>query len=109
MTQQAVIVHFRYGSSDLTRLFELEDLIEDAIESAGVGRFDGDLVATDGRDGYLYMYGADADRLLAIVEPILASADFMSGAEVTRQYGLAEPGVRQASSTIVFQAPQRAS
>ena len=104
MTQHALIVHFRYGSSDLTRLFELEDRIEDAIESAGVGRFDGNLLATDGRDGYLYMYGADADRLFDVVEPILASADFMNGAEVTRQYGPAEPGVRQASSTIIFQA-----
>ncbi|HKQ95926.1 MAG TPA: hypothetical protein VJS40_09995 [Aestuariivirgaceae bacterium] len=105
MTQHALIVHFRYGYADLTRLFELEDRIEDAIESAGVGRFDGNLVAADGRDGYLYMYGADADRLLDVVEPILAGADFMNGAEVTRQYGPAEPGVREASSTIVFRPP----
>ena len=105
MTQHALIVHFRYGSADLTRLFELEDRIEDAIENAGVGRFDGDLVATDGCDGYLYMYGNDADRLFDVVEPILAATDFMNGAEVTRQYGPAEPGVREASSTITFQAP----
>ncbi len=102
MTDHAVIVHFRYGSTDLTRLFELEDRIEEAIEAAEVGRFDGDLIATDGIDAYLYMYGADADGLLDVIEPILARADFMDGAEVTRQYGSAEPGVREATSTITY-------
>jgi hypothetical protein len=102
MTDHAVIVHFRYGSTDLTRLFELEDRIEEAIEAAEVGQLDGDLIATDGSDAYLYLYGADADRLLAVIEPILATADFMEGAEVTRQYGPAEPGVREATSTVTY-------
>lgn len=40
--QQAVIVHFNnYGSTDLTRLFGLEDSLQSAIAKAHVGEYDG--------------------------------------------------------------------
>jgi hypothetical protein len=93
--EQAVIVHFTYGSTDLAPLFELEDRVEAAISAASVGEYDGHEVAIDGSDGYLYMYGPDADKLFAVVRPILEKAAFMRGAEVTKRYGAAEDGVRQ--------------
>lgn len=55
--EQAVIIHFAYGSKDLQRLFALETRLEAAIAKAGVGQYDGNEVAVDGNDGYLYMYG----------------------------------------------------
>jgi hypothetical protein len=39
--ERAVIVHFTYGSTDLSRLFELENKLEGAIEEAKVGEYDG--------------------------------------------------------------------
>ncbi|NYZ61749.1 hypothetical protein [Luteimonas deserti] len=93
--EHAVIVHFNYGSTDLQRLFALEDELEQAISIADAGEFDGNEVATDGSDGYLYMYGPDADKLFAAVEPVLQSSSFMAGATVTKRYGPPEDGIRK--------------
>ncbi len=93
--EHAVIVHFNYGSTELHPLFELEDQLERAISAADAGEFDGNEVATDGSDGYLYMYGPDADKLFAAVEPVLKSSSFMAGATVTKRYGPPEDGIRE--------------
>lgn len=92
--EHGVIVHFMYGSTDLTRLFGLEDLLEKAIEAAGAGEFDGNEVAVDGSDGYLYMYGPDADALFAAIRSTLEACPFMKGATVTLRYGKPEDGVK---------------
>jgi hypothetical protein len=83
----AVIVHFRYAQADLQPLFNLEDQLQAAIAKAGVGEFDGNEIAVDGGDGFLYMYGPDADKLFAVVKPILTSVGFMAGATVKLRYG----------------------
>ena len=70
MTEHAVIIKFRYGSTNLDKLFELEDQLEKAISEAKAGEYDGNEIAVDGSDGSLYMYGPDADRLLDVIEPI---------------------------------------
>ena len=51
--EHAVLVRFVYGSTDLSRLFALEEQLEKAIVAAGVGEFDGNEMAVDGRDGTL--------------------------------------------------------
>lgn len=93
--EHAVIVHFAYGSTDLQRLFELEQQLESAISAAGVGEYDGNEVAVDGSDGYLYMYGPDADKLFEAIRPILEKTTFMRGAEVRKRYGPPRDGVRE--------------
>lgn len=98
--EQAVIVHFSYGSTDLHPLFNLEDRLEKAIIAARVGEFDGDEVAADGSDGSLYMYGPDADRLFETVKPILQSTHFMRGAKVVVRYGPPKDGTREVIVTI---------
>lgn len=99
-SEHAVIVHFNYGSTDLQPLFALEDKLEAAIAAAGAGQYDGNEVATDGSDGYLYMYGPDADKLFAAVKPVLEASQFMRGATVTVRYGPPEDGVRELTVTI---------
>ena len=81
-------MHFQYGSTDLARLFAIEERIEKSLVDAHTGEFDGNEVATDGSDGFLYMYGPDADRLFATILPILESCDFIKGATVKLRYGL---------------------
>ena len=93
--EHAVIVHFTYGSTNLERLFELEHRIEAAISAAEVGEYDGNEVAVDGSDGYLYMYGRDADKLFEVIRPILEATSFMRGAEVRKRYGPAQDGVQE--------------
>jgi hypothetical protein len=94
-SDHALIVHFEYGSTDLSRLFGLEELIEQALARDGAGELDGNEVAADGSDGFLYLYGPDADRLFEAVRPVLESADFMRGARVRLRYGPPEDGVRE--------------
>lgn len=87
MTEHAVIIAFRYGSTNLDRLFELEEQLELALSEAGVGEYDGNEIAVDGSDGTLFMYGPDADRLLQVIEPVVRPCPFMKGAHVRRRYG----------------------
>ena len=94
-SEQAVLVAFRYGSTDLTALFALEAELDRAITGARVGEYDGNEVAADGSDGSLYIYGPDADRLFAVVQPLLAASPFMRGATATLRYGSAGSGARQ--------------
>lgn len=101
-SDHAVIVRFTYGSTDLSRLFELEGKLEAAITAAKAGEYDGNEVAVDGSDGILYMYGPDADRLFQVVEPILKVTPFMNGAKVTVRYGPPADGVREREVTIAL-------
>lgn len=93
--EHAVIVHFEYGSTDLNPLFALERELEAAIAAAGAGELDGNEVATDGSDGFLYMYGPDGDALFAAVRPVLEACPFMRGARVRVRYGPPAEGVRE--------------
>ena len=96
----AVIVAFRYGSTDLQPLFALEQELERAIAAARAGEYDGNEIAADGSVGTLYMYGPDADRLYESVRPVLEASPLMRGAQITRRYGPPGPGVRKATTTI---------
>lgn len=99
-SEQAVIVKFHYGATDLGPMFALEDRLKKAIEVANVGEYDGNEIATDGSEGTLYMYGPDADRLYEVVSPILRKAPFMKGAEAIKRYGAPEAGVKAVRVTV---------
>ena len=95
--EHAVIVHFEYGSTDLARMHDAERRLQDAIAEKAAGELDGNEIATDGSDGFFYMYGADADLLFAAVKPVLESVDFLRGARVKLRYGRPQenPRVRE--------------
>jgi len=72
--EHAVVVKFDYiGSTDLQPLFDLEHLLEEALLAASAGELDGNEVAVDGSDGFLFMYGPDADRLFQVIKPVLGA------------------------------------
>jgi hypothetical protein len=96
----AVIVHFHSDQADLQPLFDLEDQLIVAIEAAGVGVFDGNELAADGSDGYLYMYGPDAGLLFDTIQPILAASEFMKGASVKLRYGPPGKTVKEIETQI---------
>ena len=98
--EHAVIIHFYYNSTDLSRLFELEDELESALQLANSGEVDGNEIAADGKDGYLYMYGPNADTVFATIKPILDSVEFMKGAKAILRYGPPEDGVREVEIDI---------
>jgi hypothetical protein len=93
--EHAVIVSFRYGSTDLQPLHELEHDLERAISAAGVGEYDGNEIAVDGSDGSLYMYGPDADLLFQAVEPILRGCPWLREGSTLLRYGPPNEGTPQ--------------
>ena len=82
-----MMVHFDYYPQDMPRIHALERRLESAIKRAGVGELGETEFHLDGNDGYLYMYGADPDRMYTVVSPILNSSRLMTDAEVTKHYG----------------------
>lgn len=93
--EQALIVRFDYGSTNLGPLHSLEDKLREAIQTAGAGEYDGHEIAVDGSDGSLYMYGPDADGLFEVVQPMLEGTHFLKGAHVTMRYGPPREGVAE--------------
>lgn len=71
--------------------YDLEDRLESAINQSGAGEYDGH----DFGRGFaiLYMYGPDADSLLAVVLPIVQTFPVRSGSYIVKQYG--PPGSRE--------------
>jgi hypothetical protein len=94
-SEQAVLVELHLGPGELGALRTLEDRLRAAIAAAGVGELDGDEMSAGGREGTLYAYGADADRLYAVMRPLLAGAPCMRGAVVTLRYGIWHEGMRE--------------
>lgn len=80
---QVVMVHFDYDEKDKARLHALEQRLDRAVKQAGAGELGETELHRDGNDGYLYFYGASADRLYAIARPILKSSGWLTGTEVT--------------------------
>jgi len=94
--EQAVIVHFLYGSRDWKPFFSFEEKLENAIHASGVGEYDGNELAADGSDGFLYMYAPDAERLFKLVRPYLEGNALLKNVVVTIRYGAADdPKVKE--------------
>jgi len=98
--EHAVTVFLRlsddgFGSEEeQNRIYDLSDQLEAAIATENAGEFDGDEFG----DGSctLFMYGPDADALLAAVEPILRASPLAEGAYAVKRYGeVGEVNVRE--------------
>ena len=100
MSEQAVIVKFDYGTTDLDPLFELEDQLESLLEDSEFGEYDGHEIAVDGSDGVLYFYGPDADALYSAIKPTLVASSSIKNAIATLRYGPPEDGVRQVVARV---------
>ena len=95
MTQHSVVVQFydfagKFWTEEqrsLDPLFALEDELNEALEGTEAGELDGHEIAVDGSDGFLFLYGPDADALFAAIEPILRKSPLMPGADATLRYG----------------------
>jgi hypothetical protein len=85
--EHAVIAEFEYAADSLDALYDVEALLEAAIDASGAGEFDGNEIAVDLSDGSLYMYGPDAEALFAVVRPILAGALCLRDTRVTLRFG----------------------
>jgi len=93
--EHAVIIHFQYNKDKMDDLYELREKLEEHINKKAIGEYDGHEIATDMSDGYLYMYGKNAESLFKEVKPILEETDFMIGAIAKLRFGPPEDGVKE--------------
>lgn len=89
--EHAVIVYLKLSDDEFgteaerNAIHALTDQLAAAIASQHAGEFDGDEFGA-GACG-LYMYGPDADRLFAAIEPILRGHRLAAGAYAIKRYG----------------------
>lgn len=95
--EQAVIATIKLNSRDMgsteerQRITALEDQLSDAIKRSSTGEFDGDEYG--GGVCTVYMYGPSAERLFAVVLPVLKKFRAPKGSYVVKRYG--KPGAKQ--------------
>lgn len=85
---EAVIIHFYYGQEELDPLYDLESKLDKIITESRVGKFDWHEMNMDNTDGYLFMYGPDANKLFKAAIPVLDACDFMRGAIARLRFGV---------------------
>lgn len=89
--EQAIIVHLPLREEGLgapgeqAAVFALAEELEAAIGSSSAGEYDGEEFG--GGSCVLYMYGPDANRLFAVVEPVLKSTPLSRGGFAIKRYG----------------------
>ncbi|MFJ8020526.1 hypothetical protein [Streptomyces sp. NPDC096311] len=87
--EEAVIAHYRlsddkYGSrAEREAIFDAERAMAAAVEDAGVGEVDGNEFG--GGEAVVYAYGADAEALFKVMEPMLRSLPLRPAHVVLRQ------------------------
>jgi hypothetical protein len=95
MAQQSVIVHFKYPHDNLDELYELEDRLEALLVDGQIGDYDGHEIATDYSDGFLYLYGNNAEELFNSIKPVLEDTDFTKQSVVRLVFGHSDSDVRE--------------
>ena len=93
--EHAVIIRFNYGIEGLEELYLLEHKLEKALQEYNVGEYDGHEIAIDNSDGFLYMYGPNAENLYKSIKQILIETTFMKGAIAKLRFGPPEEGVKE--------------
>ncbi|MBL8091956.1 MAG: hypothetical protein KF758_02910 [Anaerolineales bacterium] len=101
-TQQSVIIHFQYGLDTLDSLHDLENELETILEFAKVGFYDGNEINVNLNDGYMFMYGSDAEKIYEVIFPIIKLFPFMNNATVTLHYELPIGGTKEKVFSISF-------
>lgn len=92
--EQAVIIHLpmrgkQFGEpTDREAVLALEDELEKLLSDGTVGELDGDEFG--GNKCVLFMYGPDADRLFALIEPLLKATPIASSGYAIKRYGAAD-------------------
>jgi hypothetical protein len=93
--EQDVVVYCRLSNHSMgtnqerTSIVELGDSLEEAIEAAGVGEYDGDDFGCG--EGRLFFAGKDAEKIVAVIGPILRRHPVGRTATVKIQRGNDEP------------------
>ena len=77
-SDQDLTIEFRYRDADWTPVWSLINTLRRVLKSSAVGTFDGWAFCIDGNLPHvLFMYGPDAEQLLAFIRPRLKNVSFL--------------------------------
>jgi len=93
--KQSVIIYFNKGIPNLDEFYELEDQLRKIIIDNEVGYYDGHEIAMDDSDGFLFMYGLNAEDLFKSVKPTLENTPFMKGAIARLEFRSSEDKIME--------------
>ncbi|MCL6220731.1 hypothetical protein [Zunongwangia pacifica] len=98
--EHAVIIEFNYGIQGMDKLYDLTDKLKKIIVNNQLGEYDGHEIATDYSDGFIYMYGSNAEALFNGIKETLEQTDFMKGAKAKLRFGPPEEGIKEITVEI---------
>ncbi len=104
MSEQAVIIRFKYTSSDLNALYELEDRLTEAIDETGEGECEGHDITPDLTEATIYLYGPDTEFLFVVAQQVIEQAACVRDAIATIRLGPPEEGVPERQARIKWPA-----
>jgi hypothetical protein len=92
--EQAVIICLQFpigklqNKKALDAVFDLDDILQEVVETSGVGRYDGHEFRKGPEEESVsfFMYGKDAGRIYQELKPILQSLPISSGSYVLKRY-----------------------
>jgi hypothetical protein len=87
-----VIIRFNYGLEEMDELYKLDREIDRVLVENNAGDCDGHEVAMDNSDGFLFLYGNNAETVFKTVLPILKKCPFMKGAVANLRFGPPKEG-----------------
>ena len=94
--EQAVLIHLQTSRVDFDRVVKTEDELIAAVDEKGLGEVDGHELAVDGSEVVYFIYGPDADALLAAVEPVIRGFPAREGSYAIKRYGeVDDPNARE--------------
>jgi hypothetical protein len=85
--EHALIVQTIGVQITMDEVHAIEEALEAAFATAGIGIVDGHDFAVDGNDALFYMYGPDANAMFAVARPILLEHASTATAEATLRFG----------------------
>jgi lysylphosphatidylglycerol synthetase-like protein (DUF2156 family) len=88
--EHAVIVTTSTRPVSLAQVIAVEDRLQATVLASGTGKLDGHDIAVDGSGATFFLYGVDADRLFASVEPVLRADPVTADGEALLRYGQAQ-------------------
>lgn len=92
--EQAVIIclQFPIGKFEeqkaLDAITDLGDILRDVVETSGVGRYSGNMLATslDYDTATYYLHGKSASKISQVITPIFQSIQSLSGYYIIKRY-----------------------
>jgi hypothetical protein len=81
--EEFAAIHFtEYGNTNLERIYSVSDELDKALKGTNLGELDGHMLAVTGSDGFLFLFGPDAQKLYEYVKPIILKTPFLQNAKV---------------------------